>query len=234
MEQLLARADDVVFCIKDRDGRYLAVNDAFLRRVRLGSREALLGRTAREVFPALLAAGYEQQDAQVFARGEALRDRLEMIANADGTAGWFLSDKVPVRDAAGQIVALAGVSRDLHAPAHEDPRLGRLAEAVETMRRDFAEPLRIAALARAAGMSLSRFERLTKGVLRVSPRQFLTQRRIEAAADMLRAGARPLAEVAVECGFGDQPTFSRQFKAATGMSPLAYRRLAGDCTKPAA
>ena len=35
-----------------------------------------------------------------------------------------------------------------------------------------------------------------------------------------------LAEIALDCGFCDQPTFCRQFKDATGMSPSAYRRLA--------
>lgn len=226
MERLLDGADDVVFCIKNRRGQYLAVNEAFLRRVRLAGRDALLGRTAREVFPALLAAGYEQQDALVFSRGEEIRDRLEMITHRDGSAGWYLADKVPVRDAAGEVIALAGISRDLRAPTDSDPRFSRLARAVERMRREFAEPLRIAALAQEAGLSLSRFERLMRAVLRVSPRQFLTRLRVEAAAGLLRKSERTLAVIALECGFCDQPTFCRQFKDATGVQPSAYRRLA--------
>lgn len=226
MERLLERAEDFVFCIKNREGQYLAVNQAFLRRVRLNDRTQLLGRTAREVFPALLAAGYEQQDALVFSRGEEIRDRLEMITNADGSAGWYLADKVPVRDASGDVIALAGISRDLHSPTESDPRLGRLASAVERMRREFAEPLRIAELADEAGLSLSRFERLMHAVLHVSPRQFLTRLRVEAAAELLRKSSRSLSEIALDCGFCDQPTFCRQFKAATGVQPGVYRRLA--------
>ena len=226
MERLLEGAEDVVFCIKNPHGQYLAVNEAFLRRVRLPGRDALLGRTAREVFPALLAAGYEQQDAQVFARGAEIRDRLEMITHRDGSAGWYLTDKVPVRDARGEVVALAGMSRDLRAPIDSDPRFARLASAVERMRRDFAEPLRIATLAEQSGMSLSRFERLMRAVLRVSPRQFLTRLRVEAAAEQLRTNSRSLAALALDCGFCDQPTFCRQFKEATGVQPGAYRRLA--------
>ncbi len=227
MEQLLAHVEDLVFCIKNRRGQYLAVNDAFLRRVRVTDRSQLLGRTARELFPALLAAGYEQQDAYVFSRGEEIRDRLEMLIHRDGSTGWYLADKVPVRDATGEVIALAGTSRDLHAPTAADPRLGQLARAVERMRHDYASPLRIAELAADAGLSLSRFERLMHHILRVSPRQFLTRLRVEAAADQLRRGDRPLAEIALDCGFCDQPTFCRQFKDATGMSPSAYRRLAG-------
>lgn len=227
MERLMEGAEDVVFCIKNRQGQYLAVNDAFLRRVRVPDRGALLGRTAREVFPALLAMGYEKQDAFVFSHGEEIRDRMEMITNRDGTAGWYVADKVPVRDASGEVIALAGISRSLHVHPHDDAKLGRLARAVERMRREYATPLRIAALAEEAGLSLSRFERLMRSVLRVSPRQLLTRLRVEAAAEMLQMTSRPLAEVALECGFCDQPTFCRQFKEATGMAPGGYRRLAG-------
>lgn len=227
MDRLLAQAEDLVFCIKNRRGQYLAVNDAFLRRVHVTDRTQLLGRTARELFPALLAAGYEQQDEYVFSRGEEIRDRLEMLIHRDGSTGWYLADKVPVRDATGEVIALAGTSRDLHSPTATDPRLGQLARAIERIRRDYAEPLRIAELAGEAGLSLSRFERLMHHTLRVSPRQFLTRQRVEAAAYQLRRGDRALAEVALDCGFCDQPTFCRQFKEATGMSPSAYRRLAG-------
>lgn len=222
----MARVEDLVFCIKNRRGQYLGVNDAFLRRVRVTDRSQLLGRTARELFPALLAAGYEQQDAYVFSRGEEIRDRLEMLIHRDGSTGWYLADKVPIRDVTGEVIALAGTSRDLHAPTAADPRLGQLARAIERMRTDYASPLRIAELATEAGLSLSRFERLMHHILRVSPRQFLTRLRVEAAADQLRRGDRPLAEIALDCGFCDQPTFCRQFKDATGMSPSAYRKLA--------
>ncbi len=226
MERLLEHAEDLVFCIKNRSGQYLSVNETFLRRTRLSSRSQLLGRTAREVFPALLAAGYEQQDEVVFKTGGEIRDRLETITHRDGTMGWYRADKVPVRDAAGGIIALAGISRDLHEPATGDPRLGRLAAVVERIRAGFAGPLRIAELAADAGLSISRMERLMRAVLGVSPRQLLTRQRVEAAAALLRNGGRALGDIALDCGFCDQPTFCRQFKTLTGLAPGAYRRMA--------
>jgi len=225
MEQLFQRLSGVLFCVKDRAGRYLAVNDAFLRRVRVSSRTEIIGRTAREVFPALLATGYEQQDSRVFKEEREMQDRLEMITNPDGSIGWYLSHKVPVRDYHQRVVALAGISRDLHFPADGDPRLTRLAKAIERMRRDYTEPLRISLLAAETGLSLSQFERLMRSVLHVSPRQFLTQVRVEAAAECLRDSDRLLAEIALDCGFCDQPTFCRQFKMTTGMTAGQYRKL---------
>jgi PAS domain S-box-containing protein len=230
MERLLDHAEDLVFCIKNRSGQYLSVNETFLRRTRLASRSQLLGRTAREVFPALLAAGYEQQDAVVFKTGSEVHDRLETITHRDGTMGWYRADKVPVRDADGGIIALAGISRDLHVPATSDPKLGRLAAVVEKIRTGFAQPLRIADLAAKAGLSISRMERLMQSVLGVSPRQLLTRQRVEAAAALLRGSENALGDIALECGFCDQPTFCRQFKGLTGLSPGAYRRMAEEST----
>ncbi len=223
LDALMESASDLVFCVKNRAGQYLAANAAFLRRTRLGGIDELLGRTAQEIFPSPLAVGYEQQDSHVFTTGEPIRERLEMITNPDGSRGWFLADKVPVHDALGKVVALAGISRDLRASA-ADKRLGPLARAVECIRRDFARPLRITALAVEAGLSLSRFERLMRAVLHVSPRQLLTRLRVEAAAEALRNSEKSLAEIALDCGFCDQPTFTRQFKAELGTAPGRYRR----------
>jgi PAS domain S-box-containing protein len=212
-----------VFCIKDPAGCYLDVNQAFLRRARLATPDQLLGRTAREVFPALLAAGYEQQDAAVLRGGREVRDELELVTNPDGSLGWYLARKVPVRDAAGRVIALAGVSRDLRA-GERDPRIRQLARAVEILQRDLAGPVRIAALAASLGLSLSRLERLARAVLGIAPRQLLTRLRVERAAHELTSTRKPLAAVAVDGGFCDQPTFCRQFKAVTGLSPGAFRR----------
>ncbi len=224
LERMYDGVDSAVFCIKDRAGRYLAVNDAFLRRARVADRERLLGRTAREVFPALLAAAYEQQDAEVFRTGRELRDYLEMVTNPDGSLGWYLARKIPVRDASGHVIAVAAVSHDLHTTSDRHPRIARLAKSLEHMRRHSASPLRIAELAKNAGMSLSRFERLTRAVLGVSPRKLLTRLRVEEAARQLMEVPSPLSRIALDCGFCDQPTFCRQFKAITGLSPGAYRR----------
>jgi AraC-like DNA-binding protein len=39
----------------------------------------------------------------------------------------------------------------------------------------------------------------------------------------LRESRRPIGEIAAECGFYDQATFCRQFRAATGLTPGQYR-----------
>ena len=228
MAQLFEPLSDVLFCLKDLPGRYLWASSAFLRRTRVPHRTGLIGRRASELFPALLAAGYDQQDAAIFQGTQDMRDRLEMITDTDGGMGWYLTDKVRIRDPAGRTIALASASRDLRIPVDTHPGMTQLADAIATMRRDFAEPLRISRLAAASGMSLSKFERRMTAVLHLSPRQFLTRLRVEAAAERLRSTSQSLARIAVDCGFCDQATFSRQFKATTGMTGTRYRQLNRD------
>jgi hypothetical protein len=50
-EELFDRIDDTVFFLKDRNARYVAVNEALVQRCGLPAKADLVGRTAREVFP---------------------------------------------------------------------------------------------------------------------------------------------------------------------------------------
>lgn len=223
-EILFDTIGDVIFCVKDRNRRYVAANEAFVRRAGLQHRSELLGRTAREIFPAILAAGYEQQDDEVFSSGTAVQDRLEMITQAGGKVGWFVSHKVAVKSPQGEVIALAGISRDLDTPAVVGGELGALAGVLDTLHRDCAKPLRIENLAKKSGMSWSQFQRRVRSITGLTPRQLLTKSRIEAAAEALRISNEPLSGIAFDCGFYDQAAFSRQFHAATGLTPSEYRR----------
>ncbi len=215
---------DVLFCVKDKNRRYVAANEAFVRRARLQHKNELLGRTAREVFPAILAAGYEKQDEEVFSKGITVRDRVEMITQSGGAVGWFVSQKVAVKSASGEVIALAGISRDLDTPAKHGHELGGMAEVLETLHRDCSQPLRIEQLAKKTGLSWSQFERRIRNITGLTPRQLLTKSRIELAAEALRATREPLSMIACDCGFYDQAAFSRQFHSATGLTPGAYRK----------
>jgi hypothetical protein len=59
---------------------------------------ASANRSADRVFPADLAARYEAQDEQLRTDRVALVDELELITEADGSLGWYLTGKLPVID----------------------------------------------------------------------------------------------------------------------------------------
>jgi PAS domain S-box-containing protein len=222
-ETLFEALADVLFCVKDRERRYVAANEAFVRAAGLRTRVELLGKTARDLFPAALAAGYELQDNEVLAAGRSVHDRIEMITRRTGEIGWFVSQKVPVQDTRGKTIALAGISRDLATPLARGNELGPLGEAIQEIHTAYTSPLRIATLAKKAGLSASQFQRRVLALTGLTPRQLLSKARIEAAAHALRDTDTPLSRIASDCGFYDQAAFSHQFRAATGVPPGDYR-----------
>ena len=49
------------------------------------------------------------------------------------------------------------------------------------------------------------------------------RRRIEHAAELLSGSDQPIVDIALACGYADQSSFTRQFHAAVGLPPAAYR-----------
>ena len=78
LEDLFDHVPDTAFFVKDRQGRYIAVNQSLVLRVGLQDKTELLGRTVTEIFPAGLAEQYRVQDAEVLNQGKPVIDRLEL------------------------------------------------------------------------------------------------------------------------------------------------------------
>jgi AraC-like DNA-binding protein len=84
-------------------------------------------------------------------------------------------------------------------------------------------PHRVADLARQAHCCPGHFARLFKAHTGVTPREFITKTRIDAAQGLLRMSGHTIAEIADELGYCDVAHFSRQFRQRTGYSPSDYR-----------
>lgn len=94
----------------------------------------------------------------------------------------------------------------------------------ERLHSEFARPLRLADLARTAGvhpMHLARAFRLKTGM---SVGTYQRRLRLDWSADQLTNARTPLAEIAVRAGFADQSHFTRTFRRYTGLTPRAYRQ----------
>lgn len=221
-ERLFAVLPDVMFCLKDSDRRYRALNQAFAERTGIKDPRRLLGRRAEDFFPPALADAYLDQDRQVLG-GNEIVDRLELSTNRDATQGWYLATKVPLHDRAGRIIGLASVSRDLRAPREGDAELAGIAKVAEHVRDHLDEPLRAVELASIARLTPTQLERRMRRVFQLSTTQFVRKARIENAARLLRDTPMAIAGVALECGYGDQTALTRQFRSTVGMPPAAYR-----------
>jgi PAS domain S-box-containing protein len=218
---------DVVFFIKDRTGRYLAANRTLAERCGAGSPENLCGSTVAACFPPKLAARYAAQDEQVLRTGRPVIDRLELHWQRRGREGWCLTTKLPLRDDAGHITGLIGVSRDLRAPGDKDGIPASLTAALDWLEEHFSERITPPVLARKAALSPAKFARLIKRIFQLTPLQLITQTRLSAAARMLTESGCSVAEIAIECGFYDHSAFARAFRSATGVTPTEFRAAGG-------
>ena len=101
--------------------------------------------------------------------------------------------------------------------------LVRLRRARDLMDRDYAKPLDVPALARAALMSPGHFSRSFRAAFGETPYSYLMTRRIERAKALLRRGDLPVTEVCFEVGCTSLGSFSSRFTELVGESPSAYR-----------
>src|SRR5258708_29371181 len=109
---------DIVFFVKDAEGRYRIVNRTLAERCGIPHREAIVGRTAEELFPAPFGGSYAAQDQLVLRTGTEIRDRLELHLYRGRSSRWWPTFHTPLRAARGAIAGLIGISRDIH-HAHE-------------------------------------------------------------------------------------------------------------------
>src|SRR5690348_3340956 len=96
LARLLGKLSDVVFFVKDREGRYAQVNQTLALRLGLKHPDDVVGRDPRDVFPDPLGGIYRAQDQQVLG-GQSLENRLEVHLFPDRVPGWCLTDKYPLR-----------------------------------------------------------------------------------------------------------------------------------------
>lgn len=224
--ELFDHIADTVFFIKDREARYVAVNDTLVRRCGFAEKGSLVGRTASEVFPAPLGERYKAQDLSVIAEGLSIRSRMELHLYPDGSEGWCLTWKAPLLDASGAVHGLVGVSRDAPALARPDAESEGLSSTLAYVDEHLDAALRIPDLAKRAGLSGFKFDQRIRALFGVSAGQYLSRLRIDRACDRLRRADLPLSQLAAECGYADQAAFTRQFHKTIGLTPGAYR-LAG-------
>lgn len=224
-EALFDALPDVVFFVKDLEGHYLAINQTLVERCGFRSKDAMLGKTALEVFPERFGIHYAQQDLTVIQSGQSLHDHLELHLYPGRAPGWCLTSKWPLHDAQGQVIGVTGISRDVRAPERSHAAYQKLADAAQYIQTHYDRDVRMTALARIAGMSVSQLERYFHKLYHITPRQMLLKARLDAASRLLRESSMSVTEVAMACGYQDHSAFTRQFKATVGMTPSAYRRL---------
>lgn len=110
----------------------------------------------------------------------------------------------------------AAMLRDIATP---DTALARINLAIQWIRRHFAEPLRVEALAGVAAMSSSSFHRHFKAATALSPLQFQKRIRLLQARTLLVSGGLNATSVAFDVGYESATQFSREYARFFGTPP---------------
>ena len=95
----------------------------------------------------------------------------------------------------------------------------RIARALERLRKDFDQPLRIEDIARELGMSVSGFHHHFKAVTAMSPLQFQKQMRLQEARRLMLGEDLDAASAGYRVGYGDASHFTREYKRLFGAPP---------------
>jgi AraC-like DNA-binding protein len=228
--ELLDFLPDVLAWVKDRQGRYLWVNRAFLVQYSLdhqiedeeGAAASVIGKTDYDLSPAFLADQFRLDDEQVLA-GHRIVNRLERLGDARGAAVWNVTDKIPVADAKGAIIGTAGITRAAGAASSLDATAPGFGPALAHMRGHFHQEITNRQLASLANMSLRAFERRFLATFHLTPQRFLRKLRLRIASRALVYTDESLSKIALSCGFADQSHFSREFRRQFARTPRDYR-----------
>ena len=182
--------------------------------------------------PHLLAVQLTGHAAEDFAA--ALADRVHLIAGTDcpeaaeGLARLAEGSLPGWQASALGYSLLCQLAAAQAAPAHL-PLL--VAQAVEAIHSHYAELYGVEELAESLGVSKSHLIRVFRAAMGLSPGQYLTRVRLDAAKQLLAHREYNLDVVASLCGFSGANYLCRVFKKVVGCSPRAWQ---ASCPPPAA
>ncbi|RLS54862.1 MAG: AraC family transcriptional regulator [Planctomycetota bacterium] len=215
---------DVSFFIKDRKGRFVALNRRGCEFCGVASEREALGKTDRDFFPRRRADEYIRDDRAVMSTGQPIINRVESAPESEGSARLVMTNKIPLRGKQGQVIGLAGFSRLTDQVRERPEAVERFAAVMQRIHSHPDEEFTSRDLARVAGLSVSQFDRTFRQCFGTSPRQYLLRVRIEAACQLLAQTGKTIAAIAAETGFHDHAHLTRTFQGVMNTTPSVYRR----------
>lgn len=104
-----------------------------------------------------------------------------------------------------------------------EPARDAVARSIERLLERLDQPVQLAELAAAAGLSVSHYSLLFRAQTGYAPIDYFLRMRMQRAAQLLDTTGLRVEEVGAALGYEDPNYFSRQFRRFVGRSPRAYR-----------
>lgn len=214
---------DVYLYVKDTEGRFIRANEALWRMRGFDSEGEMLGKTDFDLHPRYLAERYVAEDREIMRSGTPLPNQIWLVPGRPGELKWFVSTKIPLLNARGNVIGVAGAMRDLEVAKSLNAPTDEMEKVVSFVLRNYERPIRVTQLADLVLLSVSQFDRRFKALYRMTPQQYVLRVRLHAACHALLASSSSITQIASMCGFYDQSYFTRQFRKHLGITPSDYR-----------
>ncbi len=133
METLLILIDSSPFMVlfKDRQGRWIWMNQSFIKEMDLPPREEILGKHTQDLLPE--SKDLCREDREVVARGEPLLGLLRKVTLPSGRKRWHLTDKIPIKTPGNGVAGVAVFIRDVTEQREAQRKLERLNRVLEAV-----------------------------------------------------------------------------------------------------
>ena len=99
--------------VKDKQSRFVMANTVTARRMGYDRPQDLIGKTDLELCPVDTALKYFSDEQSVIESGCAITDKNEYVIGTLGKKTWISTTKAPLRNNAGEIFGIIGISRDI-------------------------------------------------------------------------------------------------------------------------
>jgi sigma-B regulation protein RsbU (phosphoserine phosphatase) len=140
---LMNTIPDRIF-FKDREGRFLSVNQALREAHHLPDEEAMKGRTDFDFFAHEHAQNAHVDEQRILATGEPMVGKLERETLPDGSVTWVSTTKVPVWDVDRRIIGICGISRNVTEEHHKSEQLAEFTRALVDRQAQMDQELALA------------------------------------------------------------------------------------------
>jgi len=132
LDNLIAAVPDLVY-FKDRESRFIRINEAYAKRAGLTDVHAAAGKTDFDIYGEQHARAAYEDEQRIMATAEPIINKEEREDWPDGRITWAFTTKMPLLDSSGKIVGTMGISRDITERKQAEEELSRLNRSLQTL-----------------------------------------------------------------------------------------------------
>ena len=112
LQALMDNIPDTIY-FKDTASRFTRINRAQAAVLGVRTPEEAIGQTDLDFQKTDIAQSFYEEEQRLFQTGESLINRIEFNPTPDGGPRWFSATKVPIKNEAGQVIGMVGISHDI-------------------------------------------------------------------------------------------------------------------------